>query len=342
MKMTQTSKKTFAFIIAILTFSLGCQKRVDSPELGQRTVERQESTAVDLPDEASGLVNLARAQKLLSAGSLDDLLNVFEPGQIPRLTEHERKTLAEIFFRAAKKIRYQRKEVSYSSLFCERGLMLQAEHLPLLRLQIRNYLHADMELVSGAEELAVALVKISPRSQENQFLRGRVAMEQGEYDVAIGWLKKAARAGLDHEDKLVNKAWAMLGRAEAQQKEIDSALSMTQKLEAMMVDVRKKPKKRTSRRYRDSPRLGSDPAVVLYMASWCGYCGKARDLLKSLRVPFVEKNIEKDPEALQQMMALAEMKGVAVTGIPVVRVGNDLVVGYNRLRIVQLIKQQNP
>jgi|GEM_PF-4745202 len=58
-----------------------------------------------------------------------------------------------------------------------------------------------------------------------------------------------------------------------------------------------------------------------------------------LAVHFEEKDIERDQAALVEMMQLAESKGVEVRGVPVVRVGAELVVGYNEARIKSLVDE---
>jgi len=298
----------------------------------------------DLDDsEASGIVDIKKATKLLAANKLDDLLDVFEPGQVPKLSKKERFILADIFYLAAKKLKVKYKDISYSSLYCERGLMLNDIHQSLLRLQIRNYLHPEMKLFGGAEELAIRLVKVDGANQENQFLRGKVAYDQAEYDVAIVWLKKAARVGRTQKSNMVKKAWHLLDLAKGHQEEIKSALSMTRELEVMLKRARLKSKDSGPSPDADNVQLavkrlaGGD--IILYMTHWCGYCRKAKQLLKSLEVPFEEKNIEKDQRALMEMMKLAEKNEVEISGVPVIRIGNKLVVGYNRQRIEELVKR---
>lgn len=73
--------------------------------------------------------------------------------------------------------------------------------------------------------------------------------------------------------------------------------------------------------------------VVLYATSWCGYCAKARALLKASNVPFVEFDIEKSAKAL------AEFKSLGGRGVPVLQMGGEVVLGYNERRIKTLISR---
>jgi glutaredoxin len=50
--------------------------------------------------------------------------------------------------------------------------------------------------------------------------------------------------------------------------------------------------------------------VVLYTTSWCPYCRKARDYLRSRGIDFVEYDIEKDKEAATRKKQLDNRGGV--------------------------------
>ena len=50
--------------------------------------------------------------------------------------------------------------------------------------------------------------------------------------------------------------------------------------------------------------------VVLYTTSWCPYCRKARDYLRSRGIDFVEYDIEKDKEAATRKRQLDNRGGV--------------------------------
>ncbi len=70
---------------------------------------------------------------------------------------------------------------------------------------------------------------------------------------------------------------------------------------------------------------GSAPIVTLYSTSWCGWCRKSRDLMQSLGIRFVEKDVERDGQAAAEKLRLA---GPAA-GVPVFVRGNQVVQGFN-------------
>lgn len=82
-----------------------------------------------------------------------------------------------------------------------------------------------------------------------------------------------------------------------------------------------------------------DPAVqkaqvILYSTAWCGYCRKTRELLHSLQIPFVEKDIEKSAEGRAEYQA----KGKGYRGVPLTDIGGTLVKGYVPDEVKRLVE----
>lgn len=77
--------------------------------------------------------------------------------------------------------------------------------------------------------------------------------------------------------------------------------------------------------------------VIIYGASWCGACKQAARFFTQKGVPFVEKDIEKEPEARTEMLSKAKAQGVQTGGIPVIDVRGTMLGGFNAQRIEQLL-----
>ncbi len=86
----------------------------------------------------------------------------------------------------------------------------------------------------------------------------------------------------------------------------------------------------------------SDPAVgpavarapvIVYGAEWCGACHQAMKYLKSRGIPFVEKDVEKDPAAAREMQAKLAKAGLRAGSIPVIDVRGKVMVGFNAAEI---------
>ncbi|MCC6337131.1 MAG: NrdH-redoxin [Myxococcales bacterium] len=70
--------------------------------------------------------------------------------------------------------------------------------------------------------------------------------------------------------------------------------------------------------------------VVLYATSWCGYCRQAREYFKKKGVKYVEKDLEKDEGAAEELATKASAAGVRPQGVPVIDVKGKLILGFDR------------
>jgi glutaredoxin len=77
--------------------------------------------------------------------------------------------------------------------------------------------------------------------------------------------------------------------------------------------------------------------VTLYSASWCGACRSAAAFLRSRNVPFVEKDIEKDPAANDEMLRKARAAGKTPRGVPVIDFRGNILLGFDRGALERLI-----
>jgi glutaredoxin len=68
-----------------------------------------------------------------------------------------------------------------------------------------------------------------------------------------------------------------------------------------------------------------DIYVIMYMTSWCPYCVKAREYLRSLDVNLIEYNIERDKSKREEMLS----KSGGSTGVPLIDVEGIIIRGYN-------------
>ena len=82
-----------------------------------------------------------------------------------------------------------------------------------------------------------------------------------------------------------------------------------------------------------------DGTVVLYTAEWCGYCKKAKRWLSERQVPFVERDIEKTPEAQIEMKKKLVAAGVQGGGVPVIDWNGELVMGFDQRKLTELYEK---
>lgn len=72
--------------------------------------------------------------------------------------------------------------------------------------------------------------------------------------------------------------------------------------------------------------------VTVYTSNTCPYCTMAKDYLKEKEVAFEEKNVQTDKEARQELMAMG------YTGVPVICVDDEQIVGFDKARLDELLK----
>lgn len=68
--------------------------------------------------------------------------------------------------------------------------------------------------------------------------------------------------------------------------------------------------------------------VKIYTTPTCPWCFKAKDFFKENNVEFQELNVAEDQTAAQEMI-----KKSGQTGVPVIEIGNEVLVGFDVDRI---------
>jgi glutaredoxin len=78
-----------------------------------------------------------------------------------------------------------------------------------------------------------------------------------------------------------------------------------------------------------NPAPSSEPAVIIYGAEWCGACHDAARFLRSKGIPYIEKDVEKDPGAAREMQQKLARNGLRAGSIPVIDVRGKVMVGFS-------------
>jgi glutaredoxin len=90
------------------------------------------------------------------------------------------------------------------------------------------------------------------------------------------------------------------------------------------------------------PALEPDAgAVVVYKTAWCGVCKKLEGYLQRKGVEYAAKDIEKDPAAAAELRAKATRAGVRTGSVPVIDVGGELLVGFDRARLERILPNRS-
>ena len=74
------------------------------------------------------------------------------------------------------------------------------------------------------------------------------------------------------------------------------------------------------------------PKVKVYSTTTCPWCHKAKEFLDELGVEYEDINVAEDQEAAQEMVEKSGQRGV-----PVVMIGDEVIVGFNPDAIKQAL-----
>lgn len=75
--------------------------------------------------------------------------------------------------------------------------------------------------------------------------------------------------------------------------------------------------------------------VIVYSAAWCAFCHAAMEYFDKLGVKYTDKNVEKDPTAGLEAVEKSQQRG-----IPVIDIGGEIIVGFDRPRIDAALKEK--
>jgi arsenate reductase-like glutaredoxin family protein len=88
-----------------------------------------------------------------------------------------------------------------------------------------------------------------------------------------------------------------------------------------------------------TPSAGGPPVVTVYGTSWCGACREARRYLSARKIPFADKDIERDPAAARELHEKAAKLGIPTDRVPILDVRGRLLIGFDQARVEALLGQ---
>ncbi len=80
--------------------------------------------------------------------------------------------------------------------------------------------------------------------------------------------------------------------------------------------------------------------VTVYSTAWCGVCRKAKAWLKASGVPYVERDVESDAGASDELAGKASAAGLRPSGVPVIDVAGELMMGFDAGGLERLLRKQ--
>jgi glutaredoxin-like YruB-family protein len=84
--------------------------------------------------------------------------------------------------------------------------------------------------------------------------------------------------------------------------------------------------------------MNDSAQITIYSTPWCAFCKTEKQYLDKLGFAYVEKDIEADKAAYEELMA---KNGGNFQGVPVTDIAGQIILGFDRAKIDATIKEKN-
>lgn len=74
--------------------------------------------------------------------------------------------------------------------------------------------------------------------------------------------------------------------------------------------------------------------VIVYSATWCGFCHAAKQYFDKLGVKYEDRDVESDPKYANESITKSGQMG-----IPVIDIDGDIIIGFDRPKIDAALEQ---
>ena len=76
--------------------------------------------------------------------------------------------------------------------------------------------------------------------------------------------------------------------------------------------------------------------IKIYTISSCPHCKALKEFLKSKNLEFENFNVEENEDAADYII-----KKTSQTGFPVIEIGEEIIIGFNRKKIEEILHDKN-
>lgn len=77
--------------------------------------------------------------------------------------------------------------------------------------------------------------------------------------------------------------------------------------------------------------------VTIYTTPSCGYCKIAKAFFQEHNIEYAEKDVAADEAAREELFARAKAKGASASGVPVIFVDDEMVMGFDKAKLSGLL-----
>lgn len=266
-------------------------------------------------------VPLDLAKRHLAAGKLDEVLFELDG---KTFSEVERPGAAAVLAEAAR-ASLDANDLVLALQFAQMALRLEKSQPLALEIGARASL--KQKQFDPAEDYADRLIAQAPKAAAPRLLRSEIALEEGEWAKVIALTRQVDPLALSQADR--DRLLSLVQAASRELDERDASRAQARSLQDQLA-VQMKKLENAAATARTLPVRAERPTVIVYGTDWCGYCRQAEAWLKARDIPYVARNIEKDPEALEELNAKKRAAGKARQGgVPWIDAGGELLTGFD-------------
>lgn len=73
------------------------------------------------------------------------------------------------------------------------------------------------------------------------------------------------------------------------------------------------------------------PKIKIYTSNTCSHCSAAKEYLKEKELTYEERNVSTDPSAKKELIGMGYM------GVPIIIVDDDVVEGFNKNKLDEIL-----
>lgn len=78
--------------------------------------------------------------------------------------------------------------------------------------------------------------------------------------------------------------------------------------------------------------MNTNQPVTIYSTPSCHFCHMAKDFFKEKNIAYTDYDVASDPEKRKELIEKSGQMGV-----PVILIGSEMVIGFNKPKIVQIL-----
>ena len=258
---------------------------------------------------------LAKAKALLAAGEFEKVLDAVGEAKAARPTD------AAAVLAQAGRLASDKGDRGMASLYCEMALARAPGERKALELCLKVAVLEERWEDAGI--WGDSLGKLAPKDGEIALLRARAAIGEMQWARARDLLKPHLKG------PLAAQAQPLFDQAERRIAEEHEADKQQREVEARLAKAIQEARAMGRVAPAGGQASGASSEVIIYTTAWCPVCRQGKEWLRHKGISFVEKDIEADQDATEELARKCAEARVRSSGVPVLDARGKLLVGFD-------------